>query len=264
MTDTFWHKQSAKEPLYKDLLWSRPENKRQAGKLLIIGGNKFVFAAVGSAYAAAQSCGAGSIRVLLPDALTKTVGRFLPEAEFAPSTPSGSFGRASLASMLDLAEWADGVLLAGDFGRNSETAIVLDRFLNEYKGQVTLQHDALDYFWTADSPVFARPKTTIITNLGKLQKFAKNNRPETPVLHSMSVKSLVELLHDWTTETEVSVLTKQADYFVAAVSGLASTTPSTSELAWQTELGARAAVWQLQQPSKPFAAITTAVYDYVS
>lgn len=262
MDVTNWDKQSGDQPLFPDLLWSRPENKRQAGKLLIIGGNKFGFAAVATAYGAAQSAGIGSTRILLPDALVKTVGRFLPEAEYAPSTPSGSFSRQSLLPMLELAKWADGVLLAGDFGRNSETAIVLERFLDEYKGQVTLQQDALDYFWMSGSPLFKRDKSTIIANLGKLQKFAKNNRPATPVLHSMSLKALVELLHEWTAQTSVAILTKHEDNFVAAVGGQVTTTVAAS-VDWQTKLGAYVSVWGLQQPQKIFAAYACAVFCYL-
>ena len=53
MDRTYWHKQTVEKPLFPDILWSRPQNKRQAGKLLIVGGHAESFAAVGEAYAAA-------------------------------------------------------------------------------------------------------------------------------------------------------------------------------------------------------------------
>ncbi len=261
MDNTYWHKQADK-PLFPDLIWARPENKRQAGKLLIIGGNKFGFAAVGSAYTAAQKAGAGHIRVLMPDALAKTVSKLLPEAEFAPSTPSGSFSRQSLGTFMELAQWTDGVLLAGDFGRNSETAVVLERFLQDYKGQVTLQQDSLDYFWRPEHPLIERPKTNMVINLGKLQKYAKNNWPGTPVLHSMSLKDLVDWLHERTRDSSVSVITKHAEQLLAARKGEVVSNPTKDEINWQTELGAYISVWQIQQPSKPFSALVSAVYDF--
>src|SRR4051794_28288010 len=108
MDRTYWHKQSASKPLYPDMLWSRPENKRQAGKLLVVGGNAHGFAAAGEAYAEALAAGVGTARVLLPDSLQKTVGRVFEAGEYAPSTPSGSFGRRALAELLAMSQWADG------------------------------------------------------------------------------------------------------------------------------------------------------------
>ena len=75
MANTFWHKQTPDQPLYPDLLWSRPQNKKQAGKLLVVGGNAHGFAAAGEAFAQATAAGIGTARVLLPDSLRKTVGR---------------------------------------------------------------------------------------------------------------------------------------------------------------------------------------------
>src|SRR3989338_11410194 len=199
MADTYWLKQTKDKPLFEDILWSRPENKRQAGKLLVVGGNAHGFAAPATAYGAALKAGIGSGRVLLPDKLQKTLSRLMPEAEFAPSTLSGSLSKKALAQLLDSAQWADGVLLAGDFGRNSETAILLDSFINKYEGQVTLAQDGLDYFLDPNSPLIERVDTLGVINLGKLQKLAKHNRPATPVLHSMMLAELVEILHDWTT-----------------------------------------------------------------
>ncbi len=141
MDKNFWLKQGS-EPLFPDLLWSRPENKKQAGKLLIIGGNVHGFAAAGEAYAEASKAGIGTARVLLPDSLQKTVGRVFEAGEYAPSTPSGSFSQKALAELLDRANWSDGVLLAGDLGRNSETAILIEHFTEKYQGQLTFTKDA--------------------------------------------------------------------------------------------------------------------------
>ncbi|MDO8591435.1 MAG: hypothetical protein Q7R60_00720, partial [bacterium] len=85
MANTYWLKQTKDKPLFPDLLWSRPENKRLAGKLLVVGGNLYGFSAPGTAYGAALKAGVGTARVLLPDKLQKTVGKLIPEAEFVPS-----------------------------------------------------------------------------------------------------------------------------------------------------------------------------------
>src|ERR1700759_1177296 len=146
MADTSWLKQTS-EPLFPNILWSRPENKRQAGKLLIIGGHKQSFSAVSRAYAAAQKAGAGTIRVVLPLSLQKTLGKSFPEAEFADSTAIGSFSRQALGLFLELSDWAEGVLLAGKFGQNSETAVLLENYVAKFAGQLTLAGDSLEYFY---------------------------------------------------------------------------------------------------------------------
>ncbi len=48
--------------------------------------------------------------------------------------------------MLDVGQWADATLLAGDFGRNSETAILLEQFIEKFRVQLVITQDAADYF----------------------------------------------------------------------------------------------------------------------
>ena len=71
MDFSYWKKQSPDTPLFPDIEWSKPENRTQAGKLGIVGGNKLGFAGVAEAYSVASSSGVGQIRVLLPDVLKK-------------------------------------------------------------------------------------------------------------------------------------------------------------------------------------------------
>ena len=54
------------------------------------------------------------------------MGKTLEDGEYAPSTPSGSFSTQALGELQAMANWADGTLIAGDIGRNSETAILLE------------------------------------------------------------------------------------------------------------------------------------------
>lgn len=263
MADTNWLRQTTDKPLFPDILWSRPENRRYAGKLLIMGGNMHGFAAPAAAYAAADKAGIGVARVLLPDKLQRSIGKLFPEAVFAPSTQVGSFSKKASATAADEASWADGVLLAGDFDRNSETAVVLESLTSGYRGPLVVAQDALQYFWGPDTPILERETSCYVVNLGKLQKLAKNNRPGTPVLHSMNLYDLVRVLEDWTKVTSAAIITRHSSSLVVAYQGQVSTTPYGEELRWQVELAAYAAVWMLQQPDKLFEAITTAVYCYV-
>jgi hypothetical protein len=63
----YWQKQSASNPLFSDLIWSRPESRAAAGKLLIAGGNIHGFAALAEAFMAAEAAGIGEQVLLMPD-----------------------------------------------------------------------------------------------------------------------------------------------------------------------------------------------------
>ncbi|MBI5906578.1 hypothetical protein HY857_00815 [Candidatus Saccharibacteria bacterium] len=260
MESTNWLRQTDK-PLFEDLLWSRPENRRHAGKLLIVGGHTNAFTAPSGAYEAALKAGVGAIRVMLPDSTYKLLGKSFAEAEFAPSTPSGSFSRQALAQLLENAGWADGVLLAGDLGHNSETAILLDSFIDKYHGQVTFSGDGLDYFLRLHSPILERSNTLIVAAFSQLQKLAKDNKAELNLKNSMNLHELVLRLGEWTKSTQACFISDHQDQIVVAVDGRVSTTPGEAAMG---QLSAYAATWWLQQPAKPFEALTSAAYCLVS
>lgn len=256
----YWLKQTAEKPLFPELLWSKPENKRYAGKLAVIGGNLHGFSAPASAFNEAEKAGIGSQRVILPSSIQKTVGGFLPEADFAPSTPSGSFASSSLDTWLEHAAWADAVLLAGDLGRNSETAIVIEKFLKKYTGRGTLTKDALDYCIQTPAIVLQRPNTTIVASFAQLQKLAANARFPKAFTYDMDLLQLVERLHEFTALYPVAIITRHHDIAIVAVSGQVSTTRlDQPDEIWRVKTAAHAAVWQLQHSTKPYEALTASL-----
>jgi hypothetical protein len=261
-TPTYWHRQTAEKPYFDKLLWNKPETRAHAGKILIIGGNKFSLTAPGIAFAAASKAGVGTARVLLPEAVRKTIGKTFDEGEFAPSNPSGSFSSKALAQFVDESQWADLVMLAGDFGRNSETAILLDEFLMRYGGPVVLTGDTLHYFMGSPRKLLCRPNTLIVLSLSQLQKLAQAWQPPVLIKHSLSLHALVGVLNGWTRENRSMILTYQPKYYVLALDELVSTTPAEEKPDWQVPLAANSAVWWAQQPNQPFEAITTAIYDF--
>lgn len=250
-----WLRQTPDKPLFADALWSRPENRRHAGKLLIIGGHGQNFSAVSAAYSAALEAGIGTARVIVPDSLQKTLGSIFPEAEYAASTPIGSFSRKALAELVDAALWADGVLLAGDFGRNSETAVLLEAFIEKYDGLLAVSGDAIDYFFTSAAKLGQRENTLIIASLGQLQKLAS------PALIQQTADfiKVVEQVSDWVRQTNLAAVTVHSDQIIAAHADQISTTPHKIDSP-DGNLAAYASVWCLQQPEKPFEALTTAIY----
>ncbi len=258
----YWQKQSADKPLFPDLIWNRPENRLHAGKLLIIGGNKQGFSDIADAYNASVKAGVGTARVLLPDSLQKDIGKLFPEAEFAPSTPSGSFARKSLAEILEATSWTDGILLAGEFGRNSETAIMLESLLVKYSDQITLAKDAVDYFAKSSQALLDRPQTTLVVSIAQLQQIAIHSQFPHAITFDMGVLQLVEILHNFTVEYPVNIVLQHLDTVFVAVEGQVCTTKlSAPRKIWRVATAAHVATWWLQNPSKPYQAITTAVHE---
>lgn len=260
MDRDYWHRQTSDVPLFPDLSWSRPENAAYAGKLLIVGGNLHGFTNPAAAYAESQKAGIGVARVLLPDALQKTIGRVFEAGEFGPSTPSGSFSQRALGELLPMAAWADAALLAGDLGRNSETAILLEKFADKYKGQLTATCDAADYFTSAPSMILTRPDTLWVISLAQLQKLAISAKFTTAFTFDMDILRFVDALHEFTLQHPLLIIVKHLGNIFVAVDGRISSTRLKSELpVWRLKTASHAAVWWLQNPGKPFEALTTSL-----
>ena len=260
MQQDYWLKQTKDAAAFPDLLWSRPENRAHAGKLLIVGGNAYGFAAAAEAYAVANKAGVGVARVLLPDALQKSVGRMFEAGEFAPSTPSGSFAQTALGELLPMAHWADGVLLAGDLGRNSETAILLEKFLGKHVGQVTITRDAIEYISQQPELVVGRENTLLVLSFSQLQKFASNLKFTTAFTSTMDLVRTVTALHELTTAYPFFIMTRHLDQLFVAAGGQVSTTPCVADdKIWRLRRAASGSVWWLQNPSKGFEAVTTSI-----
>jgi hypothetical protein len=265
MDRTYWHRQTTEKPLFPDLLWSRPQTKRTAGKLLIVGGNAFGFAAAGEAYGEAAKAGIGTSRVLLPVSLQKTVGKVFEAGEYAPSTLSGSFSQQALSEFLAMAEWADGVLLAGDFGRNSETAILLEKFSETYNGQLTISKDAVDYFVKTPGKLAERPNTLLVLSFAQLQKLAVSLHATTPFTFNMDFLHLVDALHEFTELRSLSVIVKHLDTIFVTANGAVSTTKVSEDLKiWRVKTAAHASVWWLQNPNKTFEALTVGLLEIIN
>lgn len=259
---SYWHKQLADKPLFPELIWSRPESKRTRGKLLIIGGNSFGFSAVGQGYMEAQKAGIGTVRVLLPEAIRRVVGQVLEHAEYAASTPSGSFSQKALGEWLEQAAWADSVLIAGDLGRNSETAILIEKFLGASPVPVTLAKDAVDYYIPLAKTYHEKGNTTLVLSVAQLQKLAIALGFDQAFRLGMDLVQLVDTLHAFTIKYKLEIVTKHLEVLVVAVSGKVSTTKLKADKEiWRVETAAHTSVWRLQSPAKPFEAMTSALLE---
>lgn len=256
----YWIKQTIDKPQFEEILWSRPENRNGAGKLLIIGGSEHGFSAVGEAYQTATESGAGTVKAIMPDGIRKHIKFVWEDADFVPSTISGSFAVKSLNELLMHASWADMVLIAGDLERNSETAMLLEKFIEKYSGPLTITKDAVDYFTTHADFISQRENTTLVLSLSQLQKLGTTLKFESPFLLSMGMVMLAQALHSFTDKHSFNIITKELDSIVVGSKGRVSSTKlKEDQEIWRVKTSAKMAVFWMQNPAKPFEAMTTSL-----
>ena len=256
----YWQKQAPGKPLFEDIKWSRPEQRSQAGKLAIIGGHEQGFAAVGESYRVAMEEGVGDIRVLLPDVLQKTIPSTITDALFVPSNPSGGFSKESWSQIEATAEWADGLLLPGDAGRNSETAILYEQLIRQTSVPMTLTRDAVELLKSCYVPLLERPQTLLVVSFAQIQKiFASVYYPKVLTL-TMPLIGFVEALHKFTLTYPVAIAVLHNENLIVAKSGKISSTSWTNAMAiWHGQTAARASVYWLWNKSKVFEAVSTSL-----
>ena len=256
----YWQRQTAASPLFPDIAWSRPEQRAHAGRIGIIGGNKLGFAGVAEAYSATLATGAGQARALLPDALQRAIPTTITDAVYAPSNPSGGLSQDALPDMLALGDWAQMVLLIGDAGRNSETAIVYEQFLHEHTGPVTISRDAVDLVLPSAMQLVERPNTLLIVSFAQLQKLFRGVYYPKIITFSMQLAQLVEALHKFTLTYPVTIATYHRDTLIVAEGGRVTTTPFDTPMhIWRGLTATRASVYWTWNPRQPLAAVTASL-----
>lgn len=256
----YWHKQTAEKPLYPDIEWNKPEQRSRAGKLGIIGGNKLGFAGVAESYSTALVAGVGGVRVLLPDVLRKTIPTNITDTVFGASNPSGSLARAASAELHGLGEWANAILMIGDAGRNSETAILYEDFLQDYNGQLIVTRDAVDLIKNSAATLVERPNTLLILAFAQVQKLFQSVYYPKILTFSMQLTQLVEALHKFTITYPVTIAVLHKEHLIVASGGNITTTTWQNPMAiWRGSVATKAACYWLWNPEKPLEAVTTSL-----
>ena len=194
----YWQKQGLK-PLFTEVDTEQPEQKRFAGKMLIIGGNKGAFFAVANAMNEAEKMGVGEVRVLMPSSLRGKVPT-TPEVYFAEAEASGAFGKKAVNEMLIQSEWADVVVLIGDTGKNAETSVAFAELMKRCEKPIFLTRDAVD----AAIPdvmnwgTLREVETNLLLTVPQLQKMLRTLYYPKVITLSMPTNQLIETLHKFT------------------------------------------------------------------
>ena len=214
----YWQKQG-KTPLFPEVDSWPPEQKRFAGKLLLIGGNKGSFFAVANAMQMAVKRGVGEVRVVMPKSLKGKVPS-MPEIIFAEAEASGAFGKSALSEILSQTAWADAVVVVGELGRNAETSVMMAEFLKICDKPIYLMRDAVDAAaadvmnWSlSEAPV------TLLATVPQLQKLLRTMYYPKMITLSMPTNQLVETLHKFTLSFEMTIMTYHNEQIIMAQNG---------------------------------------------
>lgn len=259
MQTSYWLKQSSTKPLFADIEWSRPEQKNQAGRLAIIGGNKLGFVAVATAYQEALALGAGQVRVILPDALKPAIPATILDAVYVPSNPSGGMAQGGAGQVSAALTWSDHGLLIGDAGRNSETAMIYESLLATDR-PLTITRDAVDLLKNVAPSMVERPHTTLVLSFAQLQKLFQAVYYPKMLSFSMQLSLLVDTIHKFTTTYPCCVVSYHQSQLIISQGGMVVTQELDDPmLIWRGSIATRAACYQLWSPHKLLEATAASI-----
>ena len=259
----YWQKQTPEKPLFPDIEWAKPEQKSQAGRLGIIGGNKLGFMGVAESYETALKTGAGEVKILLPDILKKTIPNHITDVIYAASNQSGGLSQDALNEMKAFGQWATGILLIGDAGKNTETSILYENFIHDYNGPLTITRDAIDLIKNNAQILVSRENTTLIMSFAQLQKLFQAVYYPKVLTFSMQLTNLVEALHKFTISYPTTIVVFHNDLILVASEGKVTSTPCDNPMTiWRGKTATNAATYWLWNPSKVLQSITASLLKY--
>ena len=259
MDQSYWRKQEAGKPLFPDIEWSKPEQQSARGNLLIIGGSSHGFASVGKAWQTAGKTGAGKVKVALPDILKKNLPADI-DGIFLPTNPSGGIGRDGLDALKASAEWADGILLVGDLGQNSETATVLRELLESISSNkwVTITRDAVDLMMGIGEDLVNRPRTNLVMSFSQTQKLFSGVYYPKILTFSMQLSSVVDAVHKFTITYPTTLTIVRDDCMMVSTGGEVVTQNDVSAMRLiDGTIATHATAYLLWSPSQPLETIAT-------
>jgi NAD(P)H-hydrate repair Nnr-like enzyme with NAD(P)H-hydrate dehydratase domain len=247
------------EPLYPKVLYNRPLTRSGGGRLLLAGGHSGEFSLPIAIHQFAMAAGAGEMIGALPDVLAKFLGG-APGTAFVASSSSGSLGREALGRLLELSEDADAVMLGASLSNNSNTAMLIERFVSEVERPIIIFDEALTALRPQSELITNNPHALVIATMAEVFKLAGalgvaiNIRPGGGLINKL------EIIQAVAAASRCAYVVYGTEAIVAAQYQL-SVTPINYRLALTPALfyGVLSTFW-VQNQAKPYAGLTTAAY----
>jgi hypothetical protein len=259
MNQDYWRQQEPGKLLFPDVEWSKPERRSARGKLLIVGGSAHGFAGVGKAYTVASETGAGSIRLALPDVLEKKLPKDI-DGIFLPTSSGGGIGKDGLDDLMAAVDWADGVLLVGDSGQNSETTIMFEKIIKIAPKQkwFTVTRDAVDLIRGMGEDLANQKNVNLVMSFAQIQKLFSSVYYPKILTHSMQLATVIDAMHKFTITYPITLAMIHNDHLIVASDGevISQNNANMMDLINGT-VAAKSATYLLWDPTKPLEAIAS-------
>ena len=124
-----------------------------------------------------------------------------------------------------LCDWADGTILAGDFGRNSETAILIEKLLANSSNLTVITQDAVDYVTSSPNIALKRGDTALVLSSVSTSKIRLLQPSLRGQLHFLWILyGSVDWLHDFTERYSIYLIVKHLKSNIRRSWGKVSTT----------------------------------------
>jgi hypothetical protein len=255
--------QSKDHPLYPEVLWDKPENSLNAGKICIIGGNAHAIKEPNEAYQISLKNILKERRVVLPESTKKYFSKehSVPDILFAPSNISGSFSAKSLIDLQTYQSWADCTIFAGDFTKSSETTILINKLIDKSSQLTAICNDGIDIVLQSEISPLQNSNLIITCSLAQLQKLCICYSPKFVFTSNLSPLAFYNKLSDLSSNAECYLLVMFQEKLYVAYKGQVVISDLNENLlndaSWATKITTVAAIWSMQQPAKRFQALVT-------
>ncbi|MEK7070608.1 MAG: hypothetical protein AAB914_00635 [Patescibacteria group bacterium] len=193
---------------FEEIIWSRPENNRQASQLVILGGSKDHFAITSKIYMAMSGTKGIKLSLLLPNYLSKLVGNKDSNIIFIDShKPGGYFFKDSVNEVANIINDADLCLVAGEMGKSNETQQFIENVMEHSSSQIVITQSAVECFAENYLPkLLAKGNVTLCIDGLTMSKLGKSIKFEKAFISSLGFAQKIEYLELLTKKYSCSVV----------------------------------------------------------
>ena len=159
-----------------------------------------------------------------------------------------------------MASQVHGVLLPGNIGRNSETAMLLADLLRSYNGKLCVTKDAVDALYGEATNLLKRPDTLLVVSFAQLQRLTREVKSPVAFRSDMDFLFFLEKLHDFSLKHPAMIITKHHDQILVAMDGriISTERKDLSEL-WCVDVASRAMTFWIHHPKNPLGAMASSL-----
>jgi NAD(P)H-hydrate repair Nnr-like enzyme with NAD(P)H-hydrate dehydratase domain len=246
--------------LFPQILYNRPVTRSGAGRLLIPGGHSSEISQPTALFHLCVASGAGECIVALPDTLVKILAG-APSTTFVGSSPSGSLGRAALGRLLELSVDMDAVTLGVSLSSNSETSILIERFVAETVRPVIAVDEAIALLTPNPQALIAKPENLLILTMAQVFKLADQLGVPIQIRPGGGLMNKLEIIAAVAKQVSASMLIYGTETIIASPGEPLIVTPTNYQLGlYPVVYYARASVFWLQNPTNRRAGLGAACY----